>query len=192
MADAKVIPMAPPTGFLDDMERLFDELVAPQDEPATAHKGTYTNLDEALAPFGEVDPKAYTRLKPEPPQNEVREQTLNPVERMLTEEKLLSHTNPEVRRGAADDLVELAEDEETTLPSVCRIRDMLAFANKKRGGEEFAPQLRLVKKALSLKVREAEESLSFETRKTPPYTPELPHNQPRKAVIITKPQVILR
>jgi len=194
MADAKVIPMAPPAGFIDDLGRLFDEIVAPkpeQDEPA-ADKGSYSDLDEALASFGEADPKAYARLKPEPPETEAKESTLDPVERMLTEERLLGHANPEVRKGAADDLVELAEDEETTLPSVCRIRDILAFSNQKRGGEEFASQLRLVKKALSLKVREAEESVSFETKKTPPYAPELPHNQPRKAVIITKPQLILR
>ena len=198
MNNVKSIDMAPPDGFLEEVERLFEDFLSPetvQEEPK-ADKTNPNNLDAALSQFGENDPKSYTKFNAK----HAPKRKFTVVEKALAEETLLKHGSRTVRQGAADDLVELAQDEDTTIPTVCRIRDMLAFWNQKQGGEEFAPQLRLVKKVLSIKhtafeaakVREAEELRKFETRKTPPYAPDTPKNQPRKAVIITKPNLIVR
>lgn len=195
MKSAKVIVMSPPAGFLEDMERLFDEFVASktnpvQEEEPAADNTPSDNMADALAQFGEIDYKSYPSLSakyaPKP--------KLSVVEKALAEEALLKHPSHAVRQSAADDLVNLAQEEGTTIPTACRIRDMLSFWNTKSGGEEFAPYLRLVKHVISLKIqskeKEAEELRKFETRKTPPYAPDFPKNQPRQAVIITKPKSV--
>ncbi len=94
---------------------------------------------------------------------------LTVVEKMHLEAKLLQWDEPEIRKNAADSLVKLAEDIDTSLPTICRIGDILSFQNKCLGGKELSSQVRKLKKIVRKRVSAQEAEDVFETRKTLPY-----------------------
>ena len=96
-------------------------------------------------------------------------QGLTVVEKMHLETQILEWEEPEHRKNAADSLIRLAENVNTSLPTICRIRDILYFHNKRLGGKELASYLRKAKKLVKNKVRADQDA--FDRKKTLSYPP---------------------
>ena len=132
----------------------------------------FSSLTQAFATYGETNPDSYppssvfelpdVSLPDDPPE-------LTVVEKMHLEAQILKWEEPEHRKNAADSLIELAKEEEITLPTICRIRDILSFHNNRLGGKELASHVR---KAKSLADKKVQSTLNaFERMDTPSYPP---------------------
>ncbi|MCP4647472.1 MAG: hypothetical protein GY852_07030 [bacterium] len=117
-----------------------------------------SNLDDAFAALAGTESVPQERsifeqvstIPPEGPLGEdpqPKEAHIAPFEEMHLEFELLGNSTREIRRGAADALISIAENEDCTAINARRILDALLFRNREHKGE-FDSHVRKARKCL--------------------------------------------